>query len=47
LNIILLLDLKKINYEGFLTVELGFGYTINPDKAVYQSLKYLNKIGIK
>jgi protein FrlC len=42
-----ILDLKKINYKGFLTVELGFGYTIDPDKAVYQSLKYLNKIGIK
>jgi len=25
---ILLLDLKKINYKGFLTVELGFGYTV-------------------
>jgi len=47
LNIILLLDLEKINYKGFLTVESGFGYTIDPDKAVYQSLKYLNKIGIK
>jgi len=42
-----ILDLKKINYKGFLTVELGFGYTIDPDRAVYQSLKYLNKIGIK
>jgi len=44
---ILLLDLKNIDYKGFLTVELGFGYTIDPDKAVYQSLKYLNNIGIK
>jgi len=26
---------------------LGFGYTIDPDRAVYQSLKYLKKIGIK
>jgi len=42
-----ILDLKKINYKGFLTVELGFGYTIAPDKAVYQSLKYLSRIGIK
>ena len=44
---ILLLDLKKINYKAFLTVELGFGYTIDPDKTVYQSLQYLNRIGIK
>jgi len=42
-----ILDLKKINYKAFLTVELGFGYTIDPDRAVYQSLKYLNKIGIE
>jgi hypothetical protein len=33
--------LKKIKYKGFFTVELGFSYTIDPDKAVYQSLKYL------
>ena len=38
---------EKIKYKGFFTVELGFSYTIDPDKAVYKSLKYLNKIGIK
>lgn len=34
-------ELKKIKYEGFLTVELGFQYTINPDDAVYESREFI------
>jgi len=32
---------KKINYQGFLTIELGFQYTIDPDAAVYKSRQFL------
>jgi len=39
-------NLKKINYEGFVTVELGFQYCTDPDPAVFRSVKFLNtKIG--
>ena len=31
--------LKETGYEGFLTVELGFEYTANPDAAAWQSKK--------
>jgi protein FrlC len=31
--------LYSSDYEGFLTVELGFDYTISPDAAAYQSKK--------
>lgn len=31
--------LIETGYDGFLTVELGFDYTINPDAAAYQSKK--------
>ena len=31
--------LLEMEYDGFLTVELGFDYTINPDAAAYQSKK--------
>jgi len=34
-------ELKKINYQGFLTVELGFQYTIAPDAAIYKSREFL------
>lgn len=33
------LALLETGYEGFLTVELGFDYTANPDAAAYQSRK--------
>lgn len=35
--------LKEIKYDGFLAVELGFGYTIDPDVAVKRSIEYLRK----
>jgi len=35
--------LKSIGYQGFLAVELGFGYTIDPDPAVKRSIEYLRK----
>ena len=31
--------LYEIEYDGFLTVELGFDYTANPDAAAYKSKK--------
>ena len=34
-------NLKKVNYNGFLTVELGFQYCTDPDPAAYRSLQYL------
>lgn len=33
--------LTETGYDGFLTVELGFDYTSNPDAAAYQSRKML------
>ena len=33
--------LKKINYGGFVSVELGFQYTVNPDNAAKRSMKSL------
>lgn len=38
-------ELKRINYQGFLTVELGFQYIMDPDSAVYESRDFfLRKI---
>ncbi|RKL61838.1 xylose isomerase [Thermoanaerobacteraceae bacterium SP2] len=34
-------NLKKFNYKGFITVELGFQYCTDPDPAVLRSLKFL------
>jgi len=34
-------ELKKVNYQDFLTVELGFQYTADPDSAVYESRDFL------
>lgn len=34
-------ELKKIKYKGFLTVELDFQYTINPDDAVHESREFM------
>ncbi len=31
--------LMDVGYEGYLTVELGFDYTANPDSAAYRSMK--------
>ena len=36
--------LKEINYQGVLTVELGFQYTVDPDAAVKQSIDYLRSM---
>ncbi|HQC55180.1 MAG TPA: sugar phosphate isomerase/epimerase [Clostridia bacterium] len=36
--------LNKHNYKGYLAVELGFGYTLNPDKAVKNSIEYIKSI---
>ncbi len=33
--------LKEVGYDGYLTVELGFEYTANPDAAAYKSRKIL------
>ncbi|HHW01757.1 MAG TPA: TIM barrel protein [Thermoanaerobacterales bacterium] len=35
-------NLKRINYEGYITVELGFQYCTDPDPAVLKSLKFIN-----
>jgi protein FrlC len=34
-------NLKRINYEGYITVELGFQYCTDPDPAVLRSLKFI------
>lgn len=36
-------ELKKVNYQGFLTVELGFQYIMDPDSAVYESGQFLQQ----
>ena len=36
--------LDETGYEGFLTVELGFEYTANPDAAAYQSKKAVDSL---
>lgn len=36
--------LDKMGYEGFLTVELGFEYTADPDAAAYQSKKAVDAL---
>lgn len=36
--------LQKHNYKGFLAVELGFGYTLNPDAASKKSIDNLKKL---
>lgn len=38
-----LTTLEETDYRGFLTVELGFGYTTNPDEAVRESARRLSK----
>jgi protein FrlC len=38
-----LTELRKVNYGGFLTVELGFQYTTDPDSAVYESKQFLQQ----
>lgn len=40
---IFLEKLKKMNYQGFLAVELGYGYTNDPDNAVRRSREFLKK----
>ena len=35
--------LKEINYQGFISVELGFQYCLDPDAAVKQTLTVLNE----
>jgi protein FrlC len=34
--------LADVEYSGFLTVELGFGYTVDPDEAVRESMRRLS-----
>lgn len=41
---IFLKKLQEMNYQGVLTVELGFQYTVDPDVAVKQSIDYLRSI---
>jgi protein FrlC len=36
-------NLKKSKYSGFLAVELGFGYTNDPDPAVRRSMDFLKR----
>ncbi|MEM2888969.1 MAG: sugar phosphate isomerase/epimerase family protein [Candidatus Bathyarchaeia archaeon] len=36
--------LKEIDYQGFVSAELGFQYTLNPDQAVKETLRFLKKI---
>jgi len=40
---IFLEKLKESEYNGFLAVELGFGYTNDPNPSVRKSLEFLNK----
>jgi fructoselysine 3-epimerase len=35
--------LGSVHYEGALTVELGFGYTVDPDPAAMESLQWLQE----
>jgi protein FrlC len=41
---IFLQKLKQYDYKGYLAVELGFQYTVDPDIAVKQSIDYLRAI---
>lgn len=43
---IFLENLKASNYNGFLAVELGFGYTNDPDPAVRKSIEFFKKRGL-
>jgi protein FrlC len=36
--------LKQINYNDFISVELGFQYTVNPDDAVKKSIYFLKSL---
>jgi sugar phosphate isomerase/epimerase len=36
--------LKKSGYQGYLTVELGFGYTNDPDAACLKSLNRMKEL---
>ena len=40
---IFLTKLKESNYNGYLAVELGWGYTVDPDNAVKKSIEFLKK----
>lgn len=37
-------DLVRLGYDGFLTVELGFDYTISPDAAAWQSRRNVQSL---
>jgi len=37
-------ELKKSGYDGFLTVELGWDYTLEPDQAAIKSNQYIESI---
>jgi len=37
-------ELKKAGYKGYLAVELGFGYTLKPDEAAFESKTRLSKL---
>ncbi|MFW5861078.1 MAG: sugar phosphate isomerase/epimerase family protein [Spirochaetota bacterium] len=37
-------ELKRSGYEGFLAVEIGFQYTVDPDPAVKRSIDYLKNV---
>lgn len=39
----LLEELKRINYQGFFTVELGFQYITDPDAAVHKSKQFFQQ----
>ncbi len=40
---IFLEKLENSGYDGFLAVELGFGYTVDPDPAVRKSIEFFKK----
>jgi fructoselysine 3-epimerase len=35
--------LERIGYQGYLGVELGWDYTVDPDPAVHQAIRYFEK----
>lgn len=36
-------ELKRVNYDGFLTVELGFQYILDPDSAIRESREFFRQ----
>lgn len=32
-------ELKGINYDGYITLELGYNYTASPDEAAYEAIE--------